>query len=64
MARPEYRNHEDLYTLLLMLGGLIILVGIVLVVLSIFRGRRKIDRLSIPASVPPPGRNKTGRTGR
>jgi O-antigen/teichoic acid export membrane protein len=57
VARQEYRNHEDLYTLLLLLGGVIILAGIVLVVLSIFRSLRKIDRLPNDASLPSPDRD-------
>ena len=64
VARPEYRNHEDLYTLLMLLGGVIILVGIVLVVLSIFRALRKIDRLPNSASVPSPDRDNSVPTGR
>ena len=59
VARPEYRNHEDLYTLLMLLGGVIILAGIVLVVLSIFRALRKIVQLPNVASVPSPDRDNS-----
>lgn len=44
---PEYRNDEDFYTLLFLVGGLLVLLGLALIVTAILRGLRKIDRLTI-----------------
>jgi hypothetical protein len=46
VANPAYRSDEDFYTLLALYGGLLILGGISLVLASIFRALRKIDRLN------------------
>jgi hypothetical protein len=53
VANPAYRSDEDWYTLLALIGGLLILGGIVLMLASIFRALRKIDRLNSPADIAP-----------
>ena len=49
VADPIYRNDEDLNTLLALLGGLLILSGIVLIMASIHRAIRKLDRIDVQA---------------
>lgn len=44
LSKSEYRNDEDLYTLLV--GGLLTILGFILIVAAIFGGLRKIDRLT------------------
>lgn len=45
-AKEEYRTDEDLYTLLSLFGAMLLLLGVILIVTAIFRGLRKIDRLT------------------
>jgi hypothetical protein len=45
-AKQEYRNEEDLYTLLSLFGAMLLLLGVILIVTAIFRGLRTIDRLA------------------
>ncbi|MDQ0769370.1 hypothetical protein QF031_002119 [Pseudarthrobacter defluvii] len=45
-SKPEYRNDEDLYTLLSLIGLLLLLIGFILIVTAVFHGLRKIDRLT------------------
>jgi hypothetical protein len=45
-AYQEYRNDEDLYTMLSLAGGVLILLGLVLITVSIFRALRKVDKNS------------------
>jgi hypothetical protein len=43
VADPSYRNDEDLYTLLALVGGVLILAGIVLIIAGIHRVIRKVQ---------------------
>jgi hypothetical protein len=43
----EYRNDEDFYTLLALCGMLLVILRFILLVIAIFRGLRKIDRLAV-----------------
>jgi hypothetical protein len=52
-ANAAYRSDEDFYTLLGLCGGLLILGGIFLILASIFRALRKIDRLNSDANIVP-----------
>jgi hypothetical protein len=47
-AKEEYRNDEDFYTFLALCGALLLLLGISLIVIAVFRGLRKIDELTGP----------------
>jgi hypothetical protein len=51
-SRQEFRNDEDVYTLLEMSGSFLMLLGATLVLVSLFRALRKIDRLVEPSSGP------------
>lgn len=48
LANPEYRNDEDLYTVLTLFGGFLLLLGTALVLAGIFRALRQVD--SLPAA--------------
>lgn len=44
-TQQAYRNDEDLYTLLTLAGGVLLLSGLVLVTVSVFRALRKVDKI-------------------
>lgn len=44
-AQEVYRNDEDFYTLLTLAGGVLMLSGLVLLAVGLFRASRKVDKM-------------------